>query len=186
MVQTKLESKVMDRSAFIFRAVLLLGTLVSSALAADAPLPPISCGNGMIGGINCVPSRKDLKESRQAFERGVKLHNHDRLEEALVQFEQAARLNPQSTQFLTAREAVKAKLVFDHLQRGNVLLLEDARIRAAAEFRAALDLDSENQYAQERLAEAAQSSVLADPLRSESLNSSEIHLMPENGRATFH
>ncbi len=57
-------------------------------------------------------------------------------------------------QFLTAREVVKAQLVFNHVQRGNMLMLEDARARAAAEFRAALDLDPDNQFARERLAEA--------------------------------
>ena len=61
----------------------------------------------------------------------------------------------ESSRFLTARELVKAQLVFSHVQRGNVLLWRmPSRPQVAAEFRAALDLDGENEFARERLAEA--------------------------------
>ena len=159
------------------------------ACAADASFsPPVSCANGLVGGVNCIPTRKDLKGSREAFDRGVKLHNHQRLEEAFAQFDEAVRLNPQSAQYLTAREALKAQLVFGHIQRGNQLLLENARLRAAADFRAALDLDPENQFAQDRLDEATRvaPAILNSGLPSPLADSSEIHLDPVNSRATFH
>ncbi|PYQ39774.1 MAG: hypothetical protein DMG99_15460, partial [Acidobacteria bacterium] len=42
------------------------------ALSADLPLsPPIACANGLIGGVNCIPTKSDLKNSREAFERGL-------------------------------------------------------------------------------------------------------------------
>ena len=124
--------------------------------------PPISCGSGIPGGVNCIVSKKDLKEARSAFQKGVKLQDQQHLEEAFDRFDEATRLAPQSTQFLTAREVVKAQLVFNHIQRGNTLLLENERTQAAAEFRAALELDADNDFARERLVEASRESLRGD------------------------
>jgi hypothetical protein len=175
----------------IFMAALLGASMAAGvpARAADASVsPPVSCANGLVGGVNCIPTRKDLKDSREAFGRGVKLHNHQRLEEAFAQFDEAVRRNPQSAQYLTAREALKAQLVFGHIQRGNQLLLENALLRAAADFRAALDLDPENQFAQDRLDEATRiaPAILNNALPAPLADSAEIHLDPVNSRATFH
>ena len=188
----------MRHRAFIFAASISLAVgllsagLSQPAFAADGQTisaPIISCGNGVPGGINCIASKKELKEARSAFARGLKLEDQQRTEEAFVQFDEAMRLAPQNRQFLTAREVVKAQLVFKHVERGNVLLLENAHNRAAAEFRAALDLDPENQFARERLDEANRemAPVLPDstlPVRQ--IDSGEIHLEPRNDRATFH
>ncbi len=181
----------MRRAAFIIAAGVVAATLAASAFGAadDGPsAPPISCGNGIPGGVHCIASKKELKEAQKAFHEGVKLEGTRQLEEAYTQFDTASRLAPQNMQFLTAREVVKAQLVFDHMQRGNLLMLENARTRAAAEFRAALNLDVENQFARERLAEAnfemAPPPPLALPIRIE--DSGEIHLEPKDGRATFH
>ena len=159
------------------------------AQAADDPLtPPITCANGLVGGVNCIPTKKDLKESRQAFERGVKLEKRERTEEAFSQFDQASRLNPRSPEFLAAREAVKARLVFDHIRQGNLLLAEDARLRAAAEFRAALELDPDNSFAQQRLAGATEEPTkpLASPWPAPELGAPPVRLEPSTGHATFH
>lgn len=181
----------MSRVLVTFGALLMAVTLGASvfAEAADDPLaPPIACANGLVGGVNCIPTRKDLKESRQAFERGVKLEKREQTEEAFAQFDQAARLNPRSPEFLAAREAVKAKLVFDHIQHGNLLLAEDARLRAAAEFRAALELDPDNTFAQERLAGATEEpkQTLESLWPAPELGAPPIHLEPSDGHATFH
>jgi general secretion pathway protein D len=178
----------MARAFSILMLLVSLATLCTGALAADTSVaPPISCSNGLIGGINCIPSKKDLKESREAFDRGVKLHNRQQLEEAFQQFDRAVRLDPQNAQYLTGREALKAKLVFEHIQRGNALLLQDARIRAATEFRSAMDLDPQNQFAEERLQEATRvPPVLSQALPAPQPDSSEIHLDPIDSRATFH
>ena len=173
-------------------ATMLLATLAALSAfgrADESPLaPPISCANGLIGGINCIPTKKDLKEARAAFDRGVKLSNHEHAEEAFAQFDNAARLAPQNVNFLTAREVLKAKLVFSHIERGNAFLLEDARIRAAAEFRTALDLDPDNQFAKERLEEATREAAPRAPTPLPELlsNSVEISLDPPNSQATFH
>jgi len=180
----------MRRRGFIIAAGLLAATLTLPAFAGDDPSAalPISCGNGIPGGVNCLVSKKELKDAGYAFHQGVKLQDHRRLEEAFAQFDRASRLAPHNLQFLTAREVVKAQLVFDHVQRGNLLLWENARLQAAAEFRAALDLDSGNQYAQERLEEATREFAPAKPpvLPLRVADSGEIHLEPKDDRATFH
>jgi len=179
----------MRRKGLIIAAGLLAGALASAALAGDDPSSvPISCGNGVPGGINCLVSKKELKEARSAFHEGVKLRDSQQLEAAFAQFDRATRMAPQNSQFLTAREVVKSELVFGHIQRGNVLLLENDRARAAAEFRAALDLDSENEYARERLDEATRelAPAMRHALPVQVADSGEIHLQPRDDRATFH
>ena len=150
--------------------------------------PTISCGNGVPGGVNCIPSRKDLKEARNAYAHGLKLQDHRHLEEAFARFDEASRLVPHDILFLSAREVTKAQLVFQHTERGDAFLADGQRDQAAAEFRAALDLDPDNAYTQQRLAES-----LRDPaapalggIPAMVADFSEIHLQPKAERATFH
>src|SRR5258708_6034502 len=171
-------------------AAAVANTSVAPAFAAgdDPASSAISCRNGLPGSVNCIASKKDVKEARSAYDKGVKLQKDQRPEEAFTRFDEAARLAPQNVQFLTAREVLKAQLVFNHIQRGNLLLLENARIRAAAEFRAALDLDGDNEFARERLVEASRETE-ALPTRALPVglqDSGEIHLQPKDGKATFH
>jgi len=181
----------MRRLIYILAAGLVTAVLAAPALAAGddalAP-PPMPCGAGIPGGVNCTVSKQDLKLAHNAFKKGVKLQEARRLEEAFARFDDAARLAPQNMQFLTARELVKAQLVYNHVERGNVLMLENARPRAAAEFRAALDLDVENEFVRERLQEATRELVPAKTwaVPVQLVDSGEIHLEPGDGRATFH
>jgi Flp pilus assembly secretin CpaC len=154
----------------------------------SAATPPLPCGNGIPGGVNCIPSKKDLKEARNAFEHGLKLQEHKKWEHAFAQFDRALRLVPSDVQFLSARELVKAQLVYDHVERGNALLTDNSRAQAASEYRAALDLDSDNQFARSQLAEATNEAIPATggavPLTLAAAG--EIHLEPKADRTTFH
>ncbi|HEY3972210.1 MAG TPA: type II and III secretion system protein [Candidatus Sulfotelmatobacter sp.] len=184
----------MRRKLFIFVSAIFFIAIVPAAAPAFAagedasPAPPISCGNGIPGGVNCLVSKKELKEARKAFDQGIKLQNQRLPDQAFARFDEATRLAPQNMQFLTAREVAKAQLVFNHVEHGNLLLLEDARLRAAAEFRAALELDADNDYARERLAEATRvMTPMPPPTAPVGLeDSGEIHLAPNNDLATFH
>jgi general secretion pathway protein D len=178
----------MRRALFIFVAG-LLAVAPAVAGADDRPIPPpISCSNGIVGSISCIASKQDRKEAHSAFARGMKLQDRGQFEAAFIQFDQASRLVPQDCQFLTAREMVKAKLVFSHIERGNALLMDNSRPQAANEFRAAADLDPENEFARERLEEATREpaprvpAVLATSLTAPG----EIHIEPAADRATFH
>ncbi len=173
---------------FMLTLCLLTGLAGRPAFAANAAADvPITCGNGIPGGVNCTPSKKDLKEAHNAYARGLKLQNSNRLEQAFAQFDEAARLAPQDGQFLSARELVKSQLVFAHTERGNALLADGQRGPAAAEFRSALNLDSGNEFAQQQLAEALQDP--ASPIQRDRpllIESNEIHLQPKQENASFH
>lgn len=185
----RLKSKRMRRVGFIFAVCLvaaLLGLPSFAGSDSTAHAPAISCGAP--GGVNCVPSKKDLKEARNAYAQGLKLQDHKRLEESFAKFDEAARLVPRDLAFLSARESAKAQLVFQHTQRGDAFLANAQREPAEAEFRAALKLDPDNDYVQNRLQEA-----LRDPaapatggMAAMLADASEIHLQPKAERATFH
>lgn len=180
----------MRRLVFITLCVLTALAGPPAFAGNDAALEPpaISCGNGIPGGVSCLASKKDLKEARSIYAHGLKLRDHKHLEEALAQFDEASRLAPQDTLFLSAREVTKAQLVFQHAERGDALLAEAQREQAAAEYRAALKLDPENANTEERLAEAMRDP--AEPrlagITATLADSSEIHLQPKSERATFH
>jgi general secretion pathway protein D len=175
----------------ILAGCLLAAMAVQPAFAgsdATAETAVISCGNGVPGGIHCAPTKKDLKDAHDAYTHGLKLQGHEHLDEAFTAFDEAARLAPQDLRFLSAREMTKSQLVFQHTERGDSLLAEARPEQAAAEFRAALQLDPDNAYTEERLAEA-----MHDPLEAKLggvaaalADSSEIRLQPKAERATFH
>jgi general secretion pathway protein D len=180
----------MRRATSILFLSLLSAALTCRALPAadETTPPPTTCSNGVPGGISCIVTKKDLKEARAAYARGMKFQEHRHLEEAFSQFDDALKLVPQDPQFLTARETVKAQLVFDHVEQGNAFLSEGRRDTAAAEFRAALNLDPENEFAREQLEEATRNSVpaLTAAITPIAYSAGEIRLQPADVHATFH
>jgi general secretion pathway protein D len=173
-------------------AVCLLATIpgvaafAANGTPADAPI--ITCGNGVPGGINCVPSKQDLKEARNAYARGLKLEDRQLFAEAFDAFDDASRLVPQDAHFFSAREVAKSQLVFQHTERGEAFLANAQQEPAMAEFRAALKLDPDNDYLQMRLADALRDIAAPTPTGIPALvaDSGEIHLEPKVARATFH
>jgi len=174
--------------AFSIAVICLLAAMpVFAANDSGVEAPVISCGNGVPGGV-CVPTPHDFKEAKSAYAHGRKLQEHKKLEDALTEYDEASRLVPENPLFFSAREVLKSQLVFDHTRRGDAFLADAQRPQAVAEFRAALQLDPDNEYTQERLADAMHdpaSESLKD-LRLKLEDSSEIYLQPQGGRATFH
>jgi general secretion pathway protein D len=103
----------------------------------------------------CPDSKRDIKAARHAFAKGVKLEKAQSLDEAFSEFEEAARLVPQNVQYLTAREMTRQQLVLTHLQSGKSDLIDGRKVEAVAEFRTAVNLDPQNEFAQQRLLDAA-------------------------------
>jgi general secretion pathway protein D len=187
--QRRVKIAKMRRTAFILLTCILatLPGFAGTPSDTTADVPPVTCENGVPGGLSCIPSKKDLKEARNAYQRGIRLEKGKHLEQAFEQFEEAARLVPQDVQFLSARELLKSQLVFAHTERGNALMDDGQSELAAAEFRAALNLDPDDEFAQQRLADAVRNP--ASPIQREKpilVDSGEIHLQPKPDRATFH
>jgi len=179
----------MRRAALIVSAGLLAtGLSIPAAAAVDDPMAPalVSCGNGIPGGVNCVRSKKDEKQARSAYSLGLKLEKQQQFNAAFEQFDRAVRLDPRNAKFFETRELAKAGLVYEHVERGNLLLYGDQRTRAAEEFQAALDLDPADQFARERLAATSQA-PRQELLRAATTvgDSEEIHLQPTKDRASF-
>jgi tetratricopeptide (TPR) repeat protein len=124
-------------------------------LAADTPpaVAPSLCSNSG-GAAACHGPKKDLKTARQAFARGLKLEKAQNLDEAFYEFQEAARLVPQNVEYLTAREITRQHLAGMHLEHGNSDLLDGRQVEALAEFRTALSLDPQNEFAEQRINDA--------------------------------
>ncbi len=128
---------------------------------------------------------KDEKQARNVFSRALKLKKAGRDDEAFDALEQAARLAPENMEYVTAREVVRQQMVFANIQRGNKLMSADRRVEASAAFRRALDLDSTNQFARERLHDAL-AAQFPNSSRMRVEQSAEIQLVPEPGVRDFH
>jgi Flp pilus assembly secretin CpaC len=187
--QDKIERMRYARFIFVICLLTAMACLPASAASESAPADPvISCGNGVPGGTNCVPTTQDMKDAHSAYARGLKLEEHNRFEEAFAKFDEASRLVPRNSQFFSAREVAKSQSVFLHTQRGEAFLANSQTELAAAEFHAALKLDPDNQYLQKRLGQtlpAATASMLL-PAPPEWNESGELHLQPKAERSTFH
>jgi general secretion pathway protein D len=167
--------------------------LAGVCLAADTPpaAAPSLCSNST-GAPACRGTSKDLKAARQAFARGLKLEKSQNdklqsLDEAFYEFEEASRLVPQNVEYLTAREMTRQHLAGIHLERGNSDLLDGRQVEALAEFRTALNLDPQNEFAQQRILDALGPVPVHSAGPPQVVASSEaLTAKPIDGRHDFH
>jgi general secretion pathway protein D len=138
------------------RSIFAITGMAAAAFCADLPqnLPVLPCPEGDALHPSCVPSKKEIKEARSAFSKGLKLQKAKRNDEALDNFETAARLSPRNIDYVTARELARQQMVAGYLQQGNAALLGGHDIEALADFRNAVHLDPQNDFAQQRLRDA--------------------------------
>jgi hypothetical protein len=171
---------------FSFLVASLLGCAVCFA-ADSAPPSPVVCSTSLHSAAACDVSPKDFEAAKRAFERGLKLEKARHLDEALEQFENAAHLVPRDIDFATAREMTRQALVYEHMQRGNAALLAGKEIEGLAEFRTALKLDPENQFAQQRMVDALgeTTSKITSPPQVVA-DAGEIQVEPSAVHADFH
>lgn len=185
----RLKLKLMRSVWFIPAACLIVAMLgVPSLAGSDSSVdaPTISCGNGVPGGVNCTLSKQELKQARKVYSEGLKLKNGGKLEESYAKFDEASRLNPKEVAFLSARESTKAQLVYQHTERAEALLAGNQPNLAQVEFRAALDLDPDNEYLQNRLRDTSREpSARAPAFDLLPPETTEIHLQPNGKRTTF-
>jgi tetratricopeptide (TPR) repeat protein len=161
--------------------------LAGVCLAADSPVsaPPLCSASG--GAPACQGSKKDLKSARQAFSRGLKLEKSQNLDQAFYEFEAAAQLVPQNVEYLTAREITRQHLAGIHLDKGNRELLAGRQVEAMAEFRTALSLDPQNEFAQQRISDALGPVPVHTAAAPELVASADsVAAKPIDGRHDFH
>jgi len=159
--------------------------LASAALSAEQPHPLLPCPPAA-SEAQCNPSKKEMKEAREAFSRGLKLQK-TYPDQAYEQFQVANDLVPRNVEYLTAREVARQQLVYNHIEHGNSELQSGKQIEALADFRSAVNLDPSNQFARERIRDAVDDSAPAPsgpPVVVE--QSQEIQLAPGRNLASFH
>jgi type II secretory pathway component GspD/PulD (secretin) len=151
----------------------------------EKPAPLLPCPSGA-SEADCNPSKHDLKLAKAAFERGLKIQQKTP-DQAFADFERAAHLVPRNVEYVTARELSRQQLVTRALEKANAELVAGKQVEALADFRTALQLDPANQYALERLRDAAAD---AAPQAAHGVSvidqSTELHLQPNLSRASFH
>jgi hypothetical protein len=169
----------------LLRATALVWLCLASAFGADQPtiLLAIPCAIGA----NCDPTRNDLKKAKEAFSKGLKLEKARKLDRALEEFDTAARLSPKNIDYLTGMALVRQQLVYQHLQEGNKDLQESREIEAQAEFRGALNLDPDNDFAQQRLKESMGEWLPKNPGPPQMVSDyGLLHAVPEPRHNDFH
>ena len=161
----------------------------AAAFADDEPqnLAVLPCPQAAASDPACNPSKADLKKSRIAFSRALKLQKAEHFDEAFEEFDAAARLVPKNLEYVTALAIARQQLVYDHLKRGNDDLTKGKLVEAQAEFRSASNLDPQNEFAQQRLRDS-----LAEwaPKMSETprvvAESPEVRVVPDPALHEFH
>jgi hypothetical protein len=169
-------------------SIVAIAAFAAVALAADEPqnlallpCPPAASDPA------CNPSKADLKKSKAAFSRALKLQKAERFDEAYEEFDTAARLVPKNVEYVTALAMVRQQLVFDHLQRGNQDLGNGKLVEAQAEFRSASFLDPENEFAQQRLRDSmAEWAPKISPTPLAVAESPELRVVPSPAVHEFH
>jgi general secretion pathway protein D len=139
--------------AMSWRWLAVLAVALPSALAADQPTTTVvlSCPPASEGAPTCIPSQADLKKAKNAFSKALQLEKAKHLDEAYQEFDTAARLVPNNLDYVTALAVTREELVSQYVKQGNLDLEKGSPVQAQAEFRSALTLDPENQFAQQRL-----------------------------------
>lgn len=127
---------------------------VTTAPVATAPIDSVPFCSNSHGAPVCPGSRKDLKAARKAFDRGFNLEKSQKPDQAFEEFQKAARLVPQNIDYVTARETARQHLAGMYLEHGNNDLLGGRQVEAMAEFSTALNLDPQNEFAQQRIRDA--------------------------------
>jgi general secretion pathway protein D len=147
----------------------------------------LSCAQASPANAACNPSKADLKKAKVAFDKALKLQKDQHADQALAEFDTAARLVPANVEYVTALALARQQLVLDHVERGNADLLKGSQVEAQAEFRAALDLDPQNDFARQRLQDSFNEwTPKPDSTPSVLEDSGEITVNPRPDRHEFH
>jgi general secretion pathway protein D len=168
--------------------VVAMATFAVVALAADESqnLALLSCPQGVSSNAACNPSKADLKKSKAAFSKALKLQKAEQFDEAYEEFDTAARLVPRNVEYVTALAMVRQQLVYDHLQHGNDDLTKGKLVEAQGEFRSAANLDPENEFAKQRLLDSMAEWAPKAAEKPRVVESAEVRVVPSPALQGFH
>jgi type II secretory pathway component GspD/PulD (secretin) len=134
---------------------------------------------------SCGISKTDKQKARQFYKQGKKLSRQKKYDEALKAMMEAHAISPLDIVYSEGEKAVQEKVVAENLRRGNKAMLAGDAATALSSFRRAAEVDSTNEYAQQRLRDALPAPEelgAAERLRAEL---GETRLMPAEGVHSF-
>src|SRR5437899_5969932 len=155
-------------------ASLLLSLLLCAQAPAEAQAPSRSQAEG-------APVPPELARAQKAAERGAKAAATGRFEEALADYEEAARYAPQDAAIVERGAALRSRLVRDYVEAAERDALSGLLTEATEELAAALRIDPGNTIVEERL---GQLTAMEDAPRAKSAAkiSGLPRLQPQPGR----
>jgi general secretion pathway protein D len=169
-------------------SIVLVVLLSAASFAVDQPKSAAALPCQQVSmAASCKPSAADEKKAEEAFSKALKLQKGKQFDEAYEEFDTAARLVPTNLNYITSLALVRQQLVFDHVQRGNADLLSGNEENAQGEFRTALNLDPDNEFAKQRLLESLDEWAPPKPALLRVVeDSGELQVSPKELRSDFH
>lgn len=132
-----------------------------------------------------APSKREKKDAEKAFKRAVRLQNNGNLDAAIDAATESADLNPAEPLYVTTREYLRQQRVSEHIELGNRYLESKHPLEAISEFRAALELDPSNPYAEQRLHDALGPQRQSPVVMVDYGYAEEVQLQPKPGKKSL-
>jgi tetratricopeptide (TPR) repeat protein len=127
--------------------------------------------------------RPDPKRAQKLVERGEKAEADGRFDEALLAYDEGARLAPQNLALFGRGAALRSRLIREHADRAEQLALAGKLPQAKEELKAALRIDPTNKVVAERYAQMESMPDDEPPTMTEI--SGLPRLKPQTGRHSF-
>jgi general secretion pathway protein D len=176
-----------NRSMRMRWAQVFLAAAVLSLTAFAADEPRIVVDTSCPSGSGCSPSKQELRRAKEAFSRGLELEKARHIDEAYEEFDTAARLVPHNLNYVTALSVTREELISEHIKKGSADLDNGLTVEAQAEFRGALNLDPQNQFARQRFQDSMTEWTPAAPASIRVVkDSGEVRVAPSAEPHEFH
>jgi tetratricopeptide (TPR) repeat protein len=135
----------MSLAPFRPAASLVLSLLLCVSTPAQQPQLSSTAPNAVV--------RPDPKRAEKLVERGEKAEADGRIDEALLAYDEAARLAPQNLALVGRGAALRSRLIREHVDKAEQLALAGKLPQAKEELTIAMRIDPRNKVVAERYAE---------------------------------
>lgn len=146
----------------------------------------LACGCPAWAQEYAIPGYEQATPAEAEFARAQQFEQAGRAEDALAAVGHALQLSPGNLEYAAAREMLLQQIVSDRLTTGNRLADSGDNPGAAAQFRAAIAVDGQNSYLQQRLHDVSPD----DPERQRALqllaSVDQVELTPATGKKSIH
>ena len=157
-------------------ASLALSLLLCVSTPAQQPQLPSPTPNAIV--------RPDVKRAQKLVERGEKAEADGRFDEALLAYDEAARLAPQNLALFGRGAALRSRLIREHVDKAEQLALAGKLPQAKEELNVAMRIDPTNNVVAERYAQMESMQEDEPPLATTKISGLP-RLKPQSGRHSF-